>query len=175
MTSAENNYPITTDWVDTLNAWRDVFAPLRPYQTQERIADANYITNEKVATYRLGPCLVELSTGLFPELGVRPRVDQRLFGVTVRARHNDEQFGYGHCIDDAKTMPEVLARFWDHAMTGLAFHALVAAGYDLANAEAVLMRWFTGTVFVDDAVRMLPAALDYAREYRLYAATTGEN
>lgn len=161
MTTPDIDYAVSLDWVDTMNAWRDVFSPLNMYVTREKLVGVNLVTNEHIATYQFGPLLAELSTGLFPVLGERPRRDMRVFGCTVRARHKDLEPGYGAMIE-GDTMPEVLARWWDAAMTGVAYLAL-GPSRTSSEATAVLERWLD-PMLAADATAHLADALAYREE-----------
>jgi hypothetical protein len=154
MTTANHDYPVTLDWVDTLNAWREVFQPLRRYETRHRLPGVNLVTSEHMATYQFGPWLVELSTGTFPALGERPRREYRVFGCSVNWRGLPDVPARGAMVE-ADTMTDVLARWWDTAMTGIA-----AIAYDihpdLEVAETRLRRYLTGPI-LEDALAKLPS------------------
>lgn len=168
MTLPDTNYEVTVDWTDTWNAWRDVFAPLAQYTSGHRLPGVNLVTSEHLATYQFGSVRVvaELTTGIFPVLGARPRESHRVFGCSVG--FPDAPSGvtnYGQMIE-ATTMPDVLARWWDAAMTGLAYWAY-PDDLDPVAAEHKCRDRYTGGV-LDDVLRALPAALEARHEDRQY-------
>jgi hypothetical protein len=171
VTLPDPNHEITCDWVETCNQWRDVFAPLAQYRTSKRLPGVNMVTNEHLATYAFGPVIAELSTGLFPNLGERPRTEHRSFGCSVGYRGDRPM--YGEWIEGT-TMPEVLDRWWVAATTGLAYLAVIKPPAGRDGAEAVLRLRHSGVV-LEDAINQIPRAYRQAVKDRMVEETEGTN
>jgi hypothetical protein len=78
-------HPISTDWRQTKAAFTAVFGDVPYRRTTLGLRDPNFLTQEVLGCWNFGAFRGEVSTGLFPCLGERPRRDQRLFGFTFRA------------------------------------------------------------------------------------------
>lgn len=111
------SHTITTDWNQTHRDFRAVFADIEQRRTK-LWSGPNFMTPDVLACWQYGAFRVEVSTGLFPALGQRPRVENRLFGMTFRSpldcscgeaiRELSELVGSGEQIP---TLEEVRARY----------------------------------------------------------------
>lgn len=114
-------HPISTDYRQTRAAFNAVFGNVPYRRTTLGVRDPNFLTQEVLGCWNFGAFRGEVSTGLFPCLGERPRRDERLFGLTFRAdslfrsEFPDIAFKFYEisemCDSDFTTMEQVRERF----------------------------------------------------------------
>lgn len=76
-------HPVTDDYRQTARDYRALFGDIN--KRRGSINGVNFITNDKLGGYKFGGFVIEVSTGMFQALGVRPRAYNRHFGISLRA------------------------------------------------------------------------------------------
>jgi hypothetical protein len=80
------------DWRQTRNKFRDEFQDLHSKRRSAWNISPNLLTQDVLGTFSFERGLdVEVSTGTFPDLGVRPRTEHRIYGISLRLRPTDKR------------------------------------------------------------------------------------